>query len=110
MLQTTDQPSWVIIRTLQASTPWQTIGATFRDIPFAAKLYESQQGEVERPSEGHRRWDDPSKATISSRLRQHQHGDSPGSESFQPAALAAFVHAGITAQPQQGQGLRSTDL
>jgi len=110
MLQTTDQPSWVIIRTLQTSTPWKTIGTSCRDIPFAAKLYESQQGEVERSGEGHRRWDDPSKATIRPRLRQHQHGDSPGCESVQPAALAAFVHAGITAQPHQGQGLGSTDL
>ena len=110
MLQTTDQPSWVIIRTLQASTPWKTVGASCGDIPFAAKLYETKQGEIERSGEGHRRWDDPSKATIRSRLRQHQNRDSPGCKSVQPAALAAFINAGITAQPQQGQRLRSTDL
>ncbi|QNI58018.1 hypothetical protein SynBIOSU31_01138 [Synechococcus sp. BIOS-U3-1] len=110
MLQTTDQPSRVIIRTLQASTPWETIGASCRGIPLTAELHESQKGEIERSGESHRCWNDSTKTTISSRLRQHQNRNSPGSKSFYPTALTAFVHADITAQSQQGQCVGITDL
>jgi len=103
VLQTTDQPSWIIVNALQASTPGKTVMTACRGIPFTAELHKSQKGKVELSGQGHERWNNPSEATVRSRLRQQQNRYPPGSESFHPAAFSTFVNAHITAQAKQRQ-------
>jgi len=103
VLQTTDQPSWIIVNALKASTPGKTVMTACRGVPFTAELHQSQERQVEFSGQGHERWNNPSEATVRSRLRQQQNRYPPGSESFHPAAFSTFVNAHITAQAKQRQ-------
>tara|TARA_Y100001978_G_C23542183_1_gene360304 strand:- start:262 stop:594 length:333 start_codon:yes stop_codon:yes gene_type:complete len=103
MPQTTDQTSWVIILTLQTSTPGQPIGSSCSGIPFTAELHQSQQGEIELPSEGHGRRNNSPETAIRAWLRKHQHRNSPGGEGFHPAALPAFINSDVSAELEQSQ-------
>tara|TARA_B100000674_G_scaffold162221_1_gene129737 strand:+ start:687 stop:1049 length:363 start_codon:yes stop_codon:yes gene_type:complete len=110
VLKATDQSPWVIIRTLKAATPGKTIGAPCRRIPVPPELHQSQQGEFELSGKGNGCRDNSGETTVRARLGKHQNRNPPGSKRFHPAALATFINANITAQPQQGQPAGIADL
>ena len=101
MHQTTDQSPRVIVRALQTPAPGQTIAATRCPVPITTELCQPQQGKIELARQCHKRRNDPSKATVGTRLSKHENRNTPGGQSLQPAALTTLIDCRITAHPQQ---------